>query len=439
MSAPAIKRGKVDPCPDECMDRLAADLIAAVQQKVRLTDPQSKSQMALYNLEVQLVDILRLIGKERQDAINAAEAEAEKLAQAAMITEAERDQYIRRAQEAGTISAQIQTLNLSLEQITQFQQMLIKAAHDNHWDDYDRWVAEYYTSIPKQEWERFKAFFANGAFSFYNSAVAGANYMKNYGLPTWYFMMTAICQLPEWCLEILRNALSINAWILDLLLSYCAIWKTQAGMIVYKKVTTLEPEEVNQIKDLFDRAYSGSCLMFNALLGSISRAGVAAGAAANTAFLQGLHAVPGFEIVPGNFSVHISGTPPASQSSDGSQADSVSSVVTCDEGPPTNDSEKPATFILPPDVDRRAELEAISDEINQLAAARGAYGRPYDIFSQDSTGSMDSYDSSQGFGGSRRRGRKSRRYKKKRSTLKRRGLKRRRTRKGKKRRHTKKR
>jgi hypothetical protein len=446
MSSQPNKRGKVvDPCPEDCMERLATDLIAAVKQKVRLTDPEKAAQMSLYNLEVQLVDILRLIGEERQNAIAAAQAEAEKLTQAAMISEAQRDQFIRRLREANNISDQIQNLNLTLTQIEQFKAQISKAAENNHWDDYDSWVAKNFSSIPQEEIQRLKNFVSSGLMYSYDTVLGGYNYVKNYGLPTWYFMMTAICRLPKWCQDILRKALGPYAWILDQALVYCAIWEAQAGMITYKKVTTLEPEEVDQIKKLFDRAYSGSCLMFNALLGSITRAGLAAGAAANTAFLQGLHAVPGFEIVPGNFSVHISGTPPSSQSSEGSQADSVSSsssVVTCGEGPPDPQdvSAQPATFILPPGVDKAAELDAISDEINQLAAARGAYGRPFNFFSQDSTGSMDSYESSsQESNSGGRRGRKSRRYKKRKATLKRRGLKRRMTRKGKKRRHTKKR
>lgn len=421
----SIKQGKEHPCPEECMERLANDLITAVRQKVRLTDPENAAQMALYNLEVQLVDILRLIGRERTAAIAAAQAEAEKLNQAKMISEEAYGQYMIRLKEAERISKQIQTLNLTLAQIEKFKEQISQAAIDNHWDDYDKWVATNFSSIPQEEIERLKIFIKDGGMATYSAVLGGYDYIKNYGLPTWYLLMTAICRLPTWCQDILRLSLGDYAWILDYALTYCVIWEAQAGMITYKKVTTLDPAEVIKIKDLFDRAYTGSCIMIGALLGSITRAGAAAGEAANTAFLRGLHALPNFVVVPGNF--YISGTPPASpQSSLGdSQAESVSSsdsVITCGEGPPQDRNAQDATFILPSAANNDVEFAAINQEINQeINQGEGAFNMNEDL------------------GGGRRRGRRSRRHKKRRSTLKRRRMKRRRTRKGKKRRHTKRR
>lgn len=424
----SIKQGKEHPCPEECMERLANDLITAVRQKVRLTDPENAAQMALYNLEVQLVDILRLIGQERTAAIAAAQAEAEKLNQAKMISEEAYGQYMIRLGEAGRISTQIQTLNLTLAQIEKFKEQISQAAIDNHWDDYDKWVATNFSSIPQEEIERLKIFIMDGGMATYSAVLGGYDYIKNYGLPTWYLLMTAICRLPTWCQDILRLSLGDYAWILDRALAYCAIWEAQAGMITYKKVTTLNPEEVGQIKNLFDRAYTGSCIMIGALLGSIQRVGLAAGEAANTAFLKGLHALPNFIVVPGNIS--IDGPFPDSQVSDLSQASSSGSTITCMEGGPNGEA-LPATFMLPPRVNIPDEFVSISADVTAIAREEGAYVQAF----ADSQGL-----SSQGSQGSNAEGgRRSRRYKKRRSTLKRRRMKRRRTRKGKKRRHTKRR
>ena len=417
-------------CPDDCMERLANDLITAVQQKVRLTDPASAAQMLLYDLEVQLIDMLRLTGQERIDAIAAAQVQSQELNQKGMRDQGIQDMFIRKLAEASTVANQIQGLNLTLTQIQQFKAHISKVAENNNWDEYDRWVTDNFTSIPQAELNTMKQFLITSGLVVANATFGGYNYIKNYGLPTWYLLMTAICRLPTWCQEILRTALGQYEWILDYALAYCVFWEAQVTIITYKRITTLEQTEVNQIKDLFDRAYTGSCIMIGALLGSIQRVGLAAGEAANTAFLKGLHALPNFIVVPGNIS--IDGPFPDSQVSDLSQASSSGSTITCMEGGPNGEA-LPATFMLPPHVNIPEEFVSISADVTAIAREEGAYVQAFN----DSQGSNSQGSNSQGsnLGGRRR----SRRHKKRRSTLKRRRMKRRRTRKGKKRRHTKRR
>lgn len=466
------------PCDrEDCMEQIVRGIKGYVAQEVDLTDPVTKAALVKEYLLGLLEEAATLEIGERIEAMKNLQEEMNRLAQAQMIDEDFQADMRFKIEAAIKIAELLRTQNLTRENVAELMRNIQETAQQNDWQDLIYWARER-ESTAGEQLQDFLTRKLEELFQKAQETATAANEMVNtVAKPSFYFLMTIICSMPESCQEFLRDALETAGlgWLYTLAISYCAFWQTQTGLVLYRKVTGMTPDEKNALFTKLKNLTSEGCIKFSVLLNTlVAAAGRGVASAATKALVLGttsidtasdiavrglrsaadMHthvkdAVLGLgldlfmtafnkeeniqEINPVEVVLRFQAPFPAdSQDSTGSNI-SVVSVEPLQEGQPLTSEQVVVPAFVRGEVTQEA-MAAIEERAQKFFDDK--YKSPASS-PQSSFDSQDFIDTSSMDHGGRRR--KSRRHKKRKSTLKRRRLKRRRTRKGKKRRHTRKR
>ena len=499
MEGQRTKKTGAVPCDrKDCMKDIVRGIKGYVAQEVDLTDPETKAALVKEYLLGLLEEATNMEIDERIVAMRSLQDEMTRLVQAQMIDEDFQADMRFKIEAAIKIAELLKTQNLTRENVAELMKSIRETAQQNDWRDLIAWAREH-ESTAGEELTDFLKRKLEELFKKAQETATAANEMVNtVAKPSFYFLMTIICSMPLSCRDFLEDALNDIGlgWLYTLAISYCAFWQTQTGLVLYRKVTGMTPEEKNALFTKLKNLTSEGCVKFSVLLnGLLAAAGRGAAAAvvstasgvdnASDIMARGLKGAADmwssmkaalWQIVIASFmraigraddldniyeeriaielnSARYAHPFQASQES-ASSTGSTGSTVSVRRLAASEEAVGPQSFVIPVYIpremtaeERSAIMTKIEAEINSKlsqeetsVSSQNSQSESFDsdFFGTPITASQDDpmgQGPGFGFGGRRR---KSRRHKKRKSTLKRRGLKRRRTRKGKKRRHTRK-
>jgi hypothetical protein len=499
MEGQRTKKTGAVPCDrEDCMKDIVRGIKGYVAQEVDLTDPETKAALVKEYLLGLLEEATNMEIDERIVAMRSLQDEMNRFARAQMIDEDFQADMRFKIEAAIKIDELFRTQKLSRTNIADFIESIRKTAEQNELEDFVKWAETHELTAGEQLKDYLKRYFDELFQKAQETATAANEMVNTVAKPSFYFLMTIICSMPLSCRDFLENALNEIGlgWLYTLAISYCAFWQTQTGLVLYRKVTGMTPDEKNALFTKLQNLTTEGCVKFSTLLNTlVAAAGRGAAAAvvltasgvdkASDIMARGLKGAADvwsnmksavWQIViatlmraigraddldniyeeriaielnsaryahPDKMSQDEMSQDEMSQES----ASSTSSRVSVRRLRAGEQPVGPKSFVIPvytpvgiSDEEKTEIIRQIEAELNRKLSQEES-GVSSD--SQDSFGSegfetpiTGSPTSSMDLGGGRRR--KSRRHKKRKSTLKRRRLKRRRTRKGKKRRHTRK-
>jgi len=442
--------------------------IAAIVDKIGITDPQQQANMKFLSLDIMLNEMLQEAFTGNITRRNAFEKEMQRLNTAQMIDEEQQSQYRARADLIIEISRRFQNPNVTLNALRTTINTLDDLILNDRWDEANASIdALGLESGLGEEIKNLKEYLKKRAELIKEMTKKSYSYLKNNAYPMLCWLMAFICLLPDICKGCLRQVLPPTLEYLFEMTSTpaaCAYWQAKVAEFMYNAGQDITPTDVdNATWALFGGINNVSQLCVSTTF-SLMDTFMTVSTMGGNIFLQGLSALSGYLNIadlPSNFGAFDTESTSSSKKTKSSIATTDSFLTATGvpdyrqikaviQGMLDQRSDGARSVISSPQSD-----DVTQGEVNEYAQALNEENNTImvetaeerDARLADNERSLASIGDINAFmrnnkrksgGNTAGRRRKSRRHKKRRSTLKRRRMKRRRTRKGKKRRHTRK-